>query len=41
MSLVTRKIKIKGTEEEQEYYILQWAEDVENMQTKQMDKQEV
>lgn len=40
MSLVTRKIKMKGTEEEQEYYILQWAEDVENLQTKQMDKQE-
>lgn len=40
MSLMTRKIKNKGTEEEQEYYVLQWAEDVENIQTKQMDKQE-
>ncbi|XP_073702111.1 uncharacterized protein [Garra rufa] len=43
MSLMTRKIKNKGTEEkqkDQEDYILQWAEDVENIQTKQIDKQE-
>lgn len=38
------KIKNKGRNEEQEeqkYYILQWAKDLENIRTKQMDKKEV
>ncbi|NP_001116179.1 SPRY_PRY_C-I_1 domain-containing protein [Danio rerio] len=39
--LMTEKIKSKGTndeeQKEQEYYIFQWAEDVENMQIKQLD----
>ncbi|XP_016383277.1 tripartite motif-containing protein 7 [Sinocyclocheilus rhinocerous] len=43
LSLMTRKIKNKGSNEEQEeqqYYILQWAKDLENIKTKQMDKKE-
>jgi len=43
-NLITQKFKNKGTKEEQDehqYYILQWAEDLENTQTKQLDKQEV
>lgn len=42
--LMNRKYKKKGTKEEpnkQQYYILQWAEDLENSQTKQLDKEEV
>ncbi|XP_067265358.1 SPRY_PRY_C-I_1 domain-containing protein isoform X2 [Chanodichthys erythropterus] len=38
------KFKNKGTKEEQEeqqYYILQWAEYLENTQTKQLDKKEI
>ncbi|XP_039511898.1 SPRY_PRY_C-I_1 domain-containing protein [Pimephales promelas] len=43
-NLITQKFKNKGTKEEQDehqYYILQWAEDLENTQTKQLDKQEI
>ncbi|XP_056116606.1 butyrophilin subfamily 3 member A1-like [Rhinichthys klamathensis goyatoka] len=43
--LMTQKFKNKGTKkeepDEQQYYILQWAEDLENTQTKQLDKQEI
>ncbi|XP_077072636.1 uncharacterized protein LOC143723754 [Siphateles boraxobius] len=42
--LMTRKFKKKGTKDEQEeekYYILQWAEDVENTHTKQLDEEEI
>lgn len=44
MFSMTRKFKNKGTKgelEEQQYYILQWAEDLESTQTKQLDKEEV
>ncbi|XP_048049739.1 SPRY_PRY_C-I_1 domain-containing protein isoform X1 [Megalobrama amblycephala] len=40
---MTRKFKNKGSkgeQEEQQYYILQWAEDLESTQTKQLDKEE-
>ncbi|CAM4602964.1 unnamed protein product [Leuciscus chuanchicus] len=42
--LMNRKFKKKGTKEEQEeqqHYILQWAEDLENTQTKQLDEEEI
>lgn len=42
--LRNRKLKNKGTKEEleeQQYYILQWAEDLESTQTKQLDEEEV
>lgn len=41
---MARKIKNKGSnekQEEQQYYILQWANDLENIWTKQRDKKEV
>ncbi|XP_059418641.1 SPRY_PRY_C-I_1 domain-containing protein [Carassius carassius] len=41
---MARKIKNKGSnkeQEEQQYYIMQWANDLENIRTKQMDKKEV
>lgn len=44
MFSMTRKFKnkrTKGEQEEQQYYILQWAEDLESTQTKQLDKEEV
>lgn len=43
-NMMTRKFKKKGTQDEQEeqqYYILQWAEDLENTQTKQLKEEEV
>ncbi|XP_051565590.1 SPRY_PRY_C-I_1 domain-containing protein [Myxocyprinus asiaticus] len=36
-SLMSGNMKNKGSQEEQQYYILQWAEELENLQRKQTD----
>ncbi|XP_051998712.1 SPRY_PRY_C-I_1 domain-containing protein [Xyrauchen texanus] len=36
-SLMSGNMKNKGSQEEQQSYILQWAEEIENLETKQLD----